>query len=123
MMSSEQQSVLKDQPGINIALGLKYINGNEKLYVMLLKKFPVQFKNAAQNIMDSLAAGQREDATRVAHSVKGSGSTLGMVELSAAAAALEQSMKAADDQFNPLFETFKDELNKVLDSINIITGE
>lgn len=122
-MSNEPQGALKDQPGITIAQGLKYINGNEKLYVMLLKKFPVQFKDAAQGIKDLLAAGQQEDAMRIAHSVKGSGSTLGMVELSAVAATLEQSIKNSDGQFDVNFEAFSNELNKVLASIKLITGE
>lgn len=122
-MTGKSGNKLRDYPGINVAQGLKYINGNEKLYVMLLKKFPAQCKEAPREIIDFLAAGQREDATRVAHNVKGLGSTLGMTECSTAAAALEQSIKAADDQFAPLLERFEKELSKTLDSIAALTEE
>ena|GEM_PF-3101819 len=122
-MAGETQGGLRDQPGISIAQGLKYINGNEKLFVMLLKKFPAQFQNAAAEITSFLAEGKIEDASRIAHSVKGSGSTLGMAELASAAAALEQSIKNSSGEYDALHTDFASKLDTVMSSIKLITGE
>lgn len=122
-MTDKPSGALRDYPGINVAYGLKYINGNEKLYVTLLGKFSAQFKEAAQEIADFAAAGERAEAARAAHSVKGLGASLGLAECSAAAAALEESIKANDDQFSALLGSFKSELNKATDSIGVLTAD
>jgi PAS domain S-box-containing protein len=87
-------------PGIDTADGLFRCNNNRALYRKLLRSFARDFADAGERIAAHLAAGEREDARRLAHSVKGVGANIGALDLSRAAAALETAL-AADPEAAP----------------------
>jgi len=79
--------------GIDMADGLKRVANNRLLYRKLLLKFAREYERAVEVIPTLFVSNQREEAQRLAHSIKGSAGNLGAHELRKAAAELEQSLK------------------------------
>ncbi|HLO61935.1 MAG TPA: Hpt domain-containing protein, partial [Azonexus sp.] len=69
------------------------------LYEKVLRDFATRFAGEAGRIRHALAAGDRETAARQAHSLKGTGGTIGAKQLAALALELEQAIK--DDGADP----------------------
>ena len=85
---------LPDQlPGIEIAAALARIGPRPALLVELLQELVQSHGDAAQVIGDHIDAGRITEATRAAHTLKGTAANLGCEALSAAALDLEQSLK------------------------------
>ncbi len=63
------------------------------LYEKVLRDFHTRFSGEPERIRQALAAGDRDSATRMAHSVKGTGGTIGARDLFAHAKELEESIK------------------------------
>lgn len=61
---------------INTTLGLKYLNGNKKLYIKILNNFLNRYKNLKIETLND------EEFKDTIHTIKGLSSTLGMVSLS-----------------------------------------
>jgi PAS domain S-box-containing protein len=80
-------------PGIEIAATLARIGPRPALLVELLQELAHTQAGAAQAIREHLAAGRLAEATRAAHTLKGTAASLGCADLSAAALALEQWLK------------------------------
>jgi HPt (histidine-containing phosphotransfer) domain-containing protein len=64
---------------IDTTLGLKYLNGNKKLYLKILNNFLDRYKNLRIEELNS------EELKDTIHTIKGLSSTLGMVSLSSLA--------------------------------------
>ena len=79
--------------GIDLVDGLKRVAGNRPLYRNLLLKFRQSQAGAAPEIRQALAAGDRQRAERIAHTIKGIAGSIGAKELQAAAAAVEQGLR------------------------------
>jgi PAS domain S-box-containing protein len=82
-------------PGIDIADGLGRLGGNRKLYRNILVRLATDFAHADAALEQLVAAGQLEEAQRLAHSLKGVSANIGARELSAAAAAAEAACAPA----------------------------
>jgi two-component system sensor histidine kinase/response regulator len=59
----------------------------------LLARFGREQADACARIQEALASGDRETAQRIAHSLKGTAASLGLVALSAVAGQIERSLK------------------------------
>jgi two-component system sensor histidine kinase/response regulator len=57
--------------GLDIAAGLRRLDGDTALYIALLRDFISTEQDAAKVIAAALAQGDRKAATRRAHTVKG----------------------------------------------------
>ena len=64
-------------PGINTTAGLATTQGNQKLYLRLLKKFRQGQSDFANEFSTALAAEDHTAATRIAHTLKGVAGNLG----------------------------------------------
>jgi HPt (histidine-containing phosphotransfer) domain-containing protein len=84
-------------PGIDMADGLRRVGGNARLYRDLLARLGTDFSDAAARIDALLARGQREEAMRIAHSLKGVAGNVGARELSAAAGVVEAACARGSD--------------------------
>ena len=92
----DEEILLPNSDHINIDLGLKYLNGNKKLYLKILKSFLTRYKNFDINAL-------KEDALQnEMHTLKGLSSTLGMESLSHLA---EEIHKEATKERLVLFST------------------
>jgi len=106
---------LENLPGFDVRAGLARVGGNEKLYRKLLTKFHASNVNAMADIRAALEAGDRETATRLAHTVKGVAGNLGAVQLAPAAGALEAALKHGDtEKAWPALETVGLQLESAL---------
>ena len=87
------EMAIKDLDGIDLADGLKRVAGNRSLYRNLLFKFRQSQADAAAEIRQALAAGDRQRAERIAHTIKGIAGSIGAKELRAAAAVVEEGLR------------------------------
>ncbi|MCK6390346.1 MAG: hydrogenase maturation protease [Azonexus sp.] len=84
-------------PGVDVARGLSLLRNQPAFYQRMLCKFrDTQVATFEREIRDLLATGQREDATRLAHSLKGVARNLAVTKVGDLAAALESQLKAPE---------------------------
>jgi HPt (histidine-containing phosphotransfer) domain-containing protein len=102
-------------PCLNIQIGIKQLEGNQDLYVKLLKKFAECNQDLAQKIADRLEHNDHKKARLLAHSVKGVAGSIGAKELYLASAALEASIMQG--AIKDAFQNFATTLETVLHSI------
>ena len=84
-------------PGLDAATALKTLGGRERRYLELLDKLAREHGEDLALLHRHLDAGDRDEARRLAHSLKGAAATLGVVDLREAAATLEQAILAGAD--------------------------
>ena len=82
--------------GLDVRAGLRHAGGNVSLYAQLLQRFARDFATFAKTVEFKLIAGNWEDATRQAHTLKGLAASLGAKELQPRAAALEHALRTHD---------------------------
>lgn len=83
---------LRDIPGLNAASGLKRVLGKHSAYEGMLRKFVAGQAAAVQNTRAALSAGQRDDALRAMHTLKGTAATIGATPLADLAQAAEHAI-------------------------------
>lgn len=82
-------------PGLDVGSGLRQVLNNQALYRKLLRSYCESNVATAQKLDTALAAGDRNQLNRLAHTLKGTSGTLGMPAVYAAAQALERADPAA----------------------------
>ncbi len=104
-------------PGIDVADGLRRMLNKTALYEKVLRDFHARFTGEPDRIRQALANGERDTAARMAHSIKGTGGTIGAKELYQLAKNLEEAIKAALPEQPEQLATCESELEKVLNGI------
>jgi signal transduction histidine kinase/CheY-like chemotaxis protein/HPt (histidine-containing phosphotransfer) domain-containing protein len=90
--------LLPDQlPGFDLAQGLARLRGNEKLYLRLLLDFRGSYADGLKKIEQAVQAGEREQAARTVHALKGVAGNLAANEFFEAAQKLEYAFKVDPD--------------------------
>ncbi len=89
--------------GLDSADGLRRVGGNNKLYMKLLRQFASQQADAVGQIRAALATHDTENATRLAHTLKGVAGNLGAGPVQAAVTAVEKLLRDGSpaDAINP----------------------
>jgi signal transduction histidine kinase/DNA-binding response OmpR family regulator len=85
---------LSSHKDIDVAGALDRLDGNEKIYIWLLRSFVENKVETLMNMQEALKAGDSELAARHAHTLKSSAATIGAVQL----ASLAQSLETAIEQ-------------------------
>jgi signal transduction histidine kinase/DNA-binding response OmpR family regulator/HPt (histidine-containing phosphotransfer) domain-containing protein len=75
--------------GFDTALGLYHVAGNAALYLQLLDSFRQSQAGTVAEVQSALARGDRDEASRIAHTLRGVAGSLGATVLERAAAGLE----------------------------------
>jgi HPt (histidine-containing phosphotransfer) domain-containing protein len=83
-------------PGIDKALGLSRVAGNEKLYRKLLLDFHRDYAASEEDILAALDEGRMADAQRLAHTIKGVAGNIGAQDLHLAAVDVDAALKDED---------------------------
>jgi two-component system sensor histidine kinase/response regulator len=111
--------------GLNTVEGLRRIGGNRKLYLKLLRQFVEEQSGAPEVIAESLAAGDRRTAERVAHTLKGVAGNLGAVAVQAAASDLEKAIAGRGDvtQIDLLRQTVAARLAALIAQLRFASGD
>ena len=91
--TADSSETMPELPGFDTTVALKRVGGAAKLYTKLLVKFRQDFINAGEQIQAMLAANEKEEARRLAHTIKGVAGNLGALALEKAAADLEAALK------------------------------
>jgi len=74
---------------IDMQAGLRLLGGDMPLYTALLQRFRETFTGSIDALTRFLAEGQLEEATRLAHTIKGTSASLGVLTLDKLAAKVE----------------------------------
>ncbi len=91
------EEALPQIPGLDTVAGLRRVGGNRALYLRLLHQFVDGQADAPQRVADAVAEGRRDEAERMAHTVRGVAGNLGLGSLHAVATALEEALRHGGD--------------------------
>ena len=80
--------------GLDMGQGLDRVAGKQAVYLEMLKKFLAGNKRTIDQLKQALATGNRDEATLLVHTVKGSAGIIGAAQLKEHAAVLETKIKA-----------------------------
>jgi two-component system sensor histidine kinase/response regulator len=84
--------------GLDSQFGLQAVRGRMESYLRLLAKFSENHRDDFALIRSHIASGNRDEARRLAHSLKGVSATLGAVLINKASVALETAIKDGCDK-------------------------
>ncbi|MBK1700973.1 response regulator [Thiococcus pfennigii] len=104
--ASRPAADLPELPGYEVDAALARLAGNVRLYRRLLAEFARSHADAADRLRTALDRGQREDAERLAHTLKGVAGSLGHRHLQEAAAALETGLREAASDLGERIRSF-----------------
>ncbi|MBF0098459.1 MAG: response regulator [Magnetococcales bacterium] len=80
-------------PGIDLASGLRNMNGNRTLYLKVLGELGARYQDFMERLQSAVAQGEKEVAHRLVHTLKGVAGTVGAPGLRQAAEQLEEVWK------------------------------
>ena len=113
--AADQPNLDLEIPGISMETGLFRSNNNKKLYLKLLSSFLKDFSSSLDDAGRDIVQGRQDEALRRIHSVKGVGGNIGALELSEAAAALEDALRRGEaDTSSEAWGKYAAEMRKVL---------
>ena len=104
-------------PGIDIALGLRRMVGDRKLYRTVLMKFRASQKDVVAQVRGAISQGDQDTAVRLAHTLKGVSASLGAMVLHEQAAQLEAALKSGLPGHESLLAAVDAELAKVMSGL------
>lgn len=81
-------------PGFALAEALERLDQNQRLFVDLIRQFALDHSDVVQQVRHFLRQGDRQNAARTLHTLKGVAGTLGAQALARQAADMESSIKA-----------------------------
>ncbi len=93
----QEKEVLPALPGIDVQNGVLRVGGSKRRYKKLLAKFVENQGDAGDRILQALKAGAKEEAVRLAHTLKGVSGNIGAMTLHEHARSVEVALKADDD--------------------------
>ncbi|UDM18628.1 ATP-binding protein [Vogesella sp. XCS3] len=98
MPMTESPPTLPDLPGFDLQAAQQQLGGKTSLLYKLLLRMRQDYAQAALQIQATLAAGQPQEAMRLAHSLKGVAATLHIAQLQKAAASVELALANGDTE-------------------------
>lgn len=87
---------LKTVPGLDVDIGLVYLQGRIDSYWRILSRFAAEHHQDAHKIKELLDTGQIGAAERMSHSLKGVAATLGATRVQTSAATLNLFLKSGN---------------------------
>lgn len=111
---------MSDEQILNIAEGVSRVVNNRALYGKLLVRFADTMADAPEKIAALLAADARDDAHRLAHTVKGSAANLSANALAEAARLVEAAI-ANSQPVEDALENMRHVLKRTLDEMAAFT--
>jgi PAS domain S-box-containing protein len=96
--TEKRESIFPEIEGIDVAGGLERVVGNEQLYRDLLTQFVAKHESSPAEIKAVLESGDRSQAERIAHSLKGVAGNLGINRIFRLATSLEKAIRESDPQ-------------------------
>lgn len=108
-------------PGLNVAVALRRLAGNSRLYVELLDDLAGEYGGAAEKLGMLFAGGKTAEAMLLAHTVKGIAGNLGAERLREAAHVLEKAAETGRlEEVDTGLDAFQAALVEVLGAISLV---
>jgi len=108
-------------PGIDMDDALTRLNGNWTVYKRILLSFRHKQSDAVDILEKFILQGEWDEATLLAHSLKGSGGNLGAKQLYETAATIEQACRNTDVDVNSdAFKMLRSSLTEVIDGLAVL---
>jgi signal transduction histidine kinase/CheY-like chemotaxis protein len=102
--------------GIDFAGGLQRVEGNEKLYLKLLRSFCREQKEALDKIPKLIEQANRKEARHFAHGLKGVAGNIGMSDVQELASRAEQKAGYGTvEEFQEVFQKLIQELRQIIE--------
>lgn len=98
---------------------LSRLSGNEKLYLEILKKFYMEYKDKSEFIENLIAKKDFKEASMLIHKIKSIAGTIGAMRLSELSKELDRKLLQGELDIE-LFNEFKEELNRIISSIALL---
>ena len=120
--SGIEEKTLTMIPGLKVEEALKRINHNIPLYLKLLQKFAVNYRNFAAELKKKLEAGAWEEAEKMVHTLKGVSGNIGASDIHRYIVLLDKKLRnhenidtsIVSEELNKLF-------NPLIDAIGNLT--
>jgi PAS domain S-box-containing protein len=107
--------------GLDPVDGLKRVAGNARLYRKLLLESREEFRSACDRMRSHLANGERAEAVRLAHTIKGVAGNLGAGRVQTAGGALEAALKVEPSgDVEPLIHALGDAVAELLPGLDLL---
>jgi CheY-like chemotaxis protein/HPt (histidine-containing phosphotransfer) domain-containing protein len=111
----------KDLPGIQMDTALKRLSGNAELLTKIIIDFCDEYADSGQKLKELITTGDRDQALRLAHTIKGVSGNISALELQQASQEVELVIKQDRmPDLDPLFDLFNSALEKVLISGSLL---
>ncbi len=117
---NDEVALPEDLPGIDLHWGLERIGGNKRLFFKVLADFAANHSDAVQIIEQQLAEGDREDAKRELHTLKGVAGNIGARILQQEAGNLERALEANELSEARLPQSFRDAFSTLFDGLAVL---
>ncbi|MBF0428990.1 MAG: response regulator, partial [Magnetococcales bacterium] len=91
--TSEEASLPNQLPGLNLAMGIKRVGGNQKLYKKLLIHFHRDYQHSLATLASAMEQGKTIEAQRLIHTLKGIAGSIGAEDLYQAAMRYEMGIQ------------------------------
>ncbi|CAK8724642.1 histidine kinase [Candidatus Electrothrix laxa] len=102
--------------GIDFTGGLQRVEGNEKLYLKLLRSFCQEQEKSLSNIPELIKKDDRKNAKHFAHGLKGVAGNIGMSKLQKISSRAEQKASyGTNEDFKEIFQKLILEIGKIID--------
>ena len=95
-------------PDLNVSRGLSLLRGNSEKYLLLLRQFVDSHRADADTIAELIALDDYAAARRVAHTLQGTASTLGIEAVALVARRIDDALRAASSASTALHATQAD---------------
>ncbi|MEL7654781.1 MAG: ATP-binding protein [Bacillota bacterium] len=116
--TEKKEAVKRKDPFAGREEAIKNLGGMEAIYNKHIIKFKVNYANSTENITGLLGEKNYDEARRLAHSLKGLGGTLGMLDVMEASAELEKAiMRGEVYDLSVELENFDKELKAAIAAI------
>ena len=102
--------------GLDAQAGVNRTRGKQDFYLKLLKQFVADFQSFGEQARQLICEKKRDDAQRLAHSLKGVAASLGALRVAAAASDLEQVFRQGEPA-EPALESVERELRPVMSGL------
>jgi len=111
----DQPELLPDLPGLCVATALKRLLGNQKLLVEIILDFCRDYAAVGAAMRTLISQGQKDQASRLAHTIKGVAGNIAALELQQASLDIETALKQPiPPDWTPLLAQFDLALEQVL---------
>ena len=103
--------------GIDVASGLQRMAGNKRLYRDLLTQFVAKQQSVGNRIAEALENGDRHQAERLAHSLKGAAGNLGINQIFHSAGNLEKAIRESESGIADLVKDLRSAMDRQIRTI------